>query len=243
MSESTPEQINHSLTSLISALLSLIKYHALQSRKGWRVSNFLAEIDKKLEAFSKSRVHRLTVLRGSLDRLGRLEKSRSWHTDYRSGTLGKVNDSGWFGAGTRGSSDRQEIIQHTINLMQIGPNFLTDVNIFSTAVFDTMREGVNVACIFSGDKQVCYYVSNFTDGISFGVQPDWSRLAMSKWIAGAIGVIAIMTSFGSITSLSVGTLIGLGIGVLALLAARGYDLALKRSHEIWQQAIQLVSTP
>jgi len=211
--------------------------------KGCRVSNIVLEVDKKLEAFSKSRVHRLTVLRGSLDRLGRLEKSRSWHTDYRSGTLGKVNSSGWFGAGTRGSSDRQEIVQHTINLMQIGPNFLTDVNIFSTAVFDTMREGVNVACVFSGDKQICYYVSNFTDGISFGVQPDWSRLALSKWISGAVGVIAIMVSFGSIASLSVGTLFGFGIGALGLLGSRGYHLALKRSHEIWQQAIKMVSTP
>ena len=207
------------------------------------MSNLLADIDKKLEAFSKSRVHRLTVLRGSLDRLGRLEKSRSWHTDYRSGTLGKVNQSGWFGAGTRGSSDRQEIIQHTINLMQIGPNFLTDVNIFSTAVFDTMREGVNVACIFSGDKQVCYYVSNFTDSISFGVQPDWRRLNMTKWICGFVGGVAITTSIGSVLSLNAGGLFGLGIGVIGLLGFRAYDLALKRSQEIWIQAIQLVSTP
>lgn len=207
------------------------------------MSNIGSEIDKKLEAFAKSRVHRLTVLRGSLDRLGRLEKSRSWHTDYRSGTLGKINNSGWFGAGTRGSSDRQEIIQHTINLMQIGPNFLTDVNIFSTAVFDTMREGVNVACIFSGDKKICYYVSNFTDGISFGVQPDWTRLAISKWISGGVGVIAITVSTGSIASFSIGTFFAFGIGALGLLAARGYHLALKRSYEIWQQAIQLVSTP
>ncbi len=207
------------------------------------MGNFLTDIDKKLEAFSKSQVHGLAVLRGNLDRLGRLEKSKSWHTDYRSGTVGKINNSGWFGAGTRGSSDRQEIIQHKINLLQIGPNFLTDVNIFSTAVFDTMREGVSVACIFSGDKQTCYYVSNFTDGISFGVQPDWSRLAMKKWVSGVIGGIALATSIGSIASFSAGIFIGIGIGALGLLGFRAFDVALKRSQEIWLQAIQLVSTP
>jgi hypothetical protein len=207
------------------------------------MANLMADVDKKLESFSKARVLRLTVLRGSLDRLGRLEESRSWHTDYRSGTLGKFNQSGWFGAGTRGSSDRQEIVQHTINLIQIGPNLLADVNIFSTAVYDTMREGVNVACIFSGDKKICYYVSNFTDGISFGIQPNWGRLNMTKWICAIIGGIAIATSLKSLLSLNAGGLIGLGIGAVGMLGFRVYDLALKRSQEIWIQALQLVSTP
>ena len=207
------------------------------------MSNFLADLDKKLESFSKARVHRLTVLRGSLDRLGRLEKSRSWHTDYRSGTLGKMNRSGWFAAGTRGSSDRQEIIQHSINLLQIGPNFLTDVNVFSTAVFDTMREGVSVACIFSGDKKSCYYVNNFTDGISFGIQPDWSNLALKKWIWGVVGVVSLAITLSSIASLSSGTIFGLALGACGLLLFRAYDLSLKRSQEIWIQALNLVSTP
>jgi hypothetical protein len=197
----------------------------------------------KLSEFSKSRVHRLTVLRGTLDKLGHLEKSRSWHTDYRSGTYGKVNQSGWFWAGNRGSSDRQEIIRHSINFMQIGPNFLAEVNVFSTAVYETMREGVKVACIFSGDKRTCYYVSNFSDGIAFGVQPDWSGLVLKKWISAIIGGISFAISISSIRTISLGTFVCLGIGLGGLILFRVYDLALKRSQEIWQHALQLVSKP
>ena len=201
------------------------------------MSNTLNSANGKLNDISKRFVLGLSVVRGTVEAIGRLEKNRSWHTDYRSGTAGKFFNSGFFLAGTRGSSDRQEIINHSINLLKIGPTTTSNVMVGSSAIYDAMKQGNKVACIFDVNKSQLFYMNNFTTGTSLGFQPNWSRLNMYKWLCAIIGGFCLYFSLSSFS------ILGIAFGVLCIAGFQIFNLALKRSIEIWGIALQQIQRP
>lgn len=195
----------------------------------------LDTVNSKLNGFSKRFVVGLTIVHGEVERLGRLEQSRSWHTDSRSVGGGKLFNSGFFLGGSRGSSDTQETILHSINLVKIGPTTATDVIIGSSAIYDALEERARVACIFSYDKRLLYVVQNKSNGIQIGMQPHWGHLSMYKWISWIVGGFFL---YSAVTSFSI---ISLAIGLAGLALGRVFQLALKRSQEIWGMALNQIN--
>jgi len=208
-------------------------------------SQKLADFDNGLQGFSKRFVIGLTVIRGTVNKLGTLEQTSRYETDSRRNTFGKQWDSGFFAAHSRGRSVTNEIVNKTISLLKIGDSVMTDLMIPGTGVYETLSPGSNVGCILSADKGQLYIVVNHTEQISFGVQPDWSGLSMARFIFYAIAGVASWASIGQLMSgnLSVGILLGLGVAAAGGAAARVAHLALVRSREVWQKALALVGQP
>lgn len=123
---------------------------------------------------------------------------------------------------------------HSINLLKIGSVTMTDVTVGSSAIYDAIETNSDVACIFSYDKRILYVVNNFSNQMNFGMEPNWGHLSLYMWISLILGGIF---SYSGVTSLS---LISTLIGVAGLGMARVFQLALKRSREIWQIAVTQV---
>jgi len=193
-------------------------------------------LNGSLSNFARRFVVGLTIVRGNVEVLGRLERSRSWHTDNRSRTLGKYWQNGVFVAGNRGSSDTQEIISHHINLLKIDRINMPDVIVFTSAIYDALKPQDRVACIFSHDKSTLHYVNNFSNGVAVGYQPNWNTLNNYKWICLVAGMLL---GYFSVSGFS---LIGIVLSAVALTSAWVFHLALMRSKEIWEIALKNIQT-
>jgi hypothetical protein len=209
------------------------------------VAQKFADLDKNLTGYSKRFVVGLTVVRGTVDRLGTLEQTSTYATESQRNTFGKQWDSGFFAAHSRGRSITNEIVTKTISLLKIDTSVMTDLLIPGTGVYETLTQGSRVGCILSADKRRLYLVVNHSEQISFGVQPDWSGLNTAKFLFFGLAGIATWMSVSSLLSgrLTSGTLIGFAVAAGGLAAGRIAHLALLRSQEIWQRALEMVGQP
>jgi hypothetical protein len=209
------------------------------------VTQKFADLDKNLTDYSKRFVVGLTIVRGTVERLGTLEQTSTYATESRRNTFGKQWDSGFFAAHSRGRSITNEIVTKTISLLKIDTSVMTDLLIPGTGVYETLTQGSRVGCILSADKRQLYLVVNHSEQISFGVQPDWSGLNTARMLCFGVAGVASWMSVSALLSgkLSSGNLIGVAIAVAGLTAGRIAHLALIRSQEIWQKALELVGKP
>ena len=199
----------------------------------------LTQIDSKLISYSKRWVVGLTVVKGLVSHKGRLEVHKSWDTTRNNYTLGKLGRSGWFGAYNTGRSHTDEIKIHKLNLLKIAESQFLELIVPSTALADALQLGNRVACIFSVDRSRLYYVVNHDTGISVGFVPSWAGLQISTIIFYGIASISAFSAFSSPQSF----VIGISIALLCAAIGRIAQLALKRSREVWVQALSLVQTP
>lgn len=202
----------------------------------------VTEVDNKLSGISKRYVVGLTVVRGQVEILGRMEGHRSWHTDHRSGTAGKLFQNGWFLAGTRGSSDTAENISYTINLVKVGEVSIRETAIPSSSLYDSLAVGDSIACILSSDKSRMFAVNNFSNGTNLAWQPNWGGLATGRLLFGVvsgIGALCLVRSFSSAS----GFILSLAAVAVGVVGFRIAYLALRRSQEIWLQALGMIAKP
>lgn len=199
----------------------------------------LGQIDTKLTEFSKRWVVGLTVVKGIVNVKGRLETHKSWDTTRNNYTLGKFGRSGWFGAYNTGRSHTDEIKMHKLNLLKIEQSQFVELIVPSTALADSLKEKQRVACIFSADRSRLYYVANHDTGIALGFIPNWNGLQIGTFIGYGIASIAIFSAFSSPQSFVIALFVALGFGAIGRIA----QLALKRSKEVWTQALGMVQTP
>jgi len=203
------------------------------------------DLDKNLMDYSKRYVVGLTIVRGSVERLGTLEQTSTYATESQRNTFGKQWDSGFFAAHSRGRSVTNEIVTKTISLLKIDTSVMTDLLIPGTGVYETLTQGSRVGCILSADKRQLYLVVNHSEQISFGVRPDWSGLNTARMLFFGVAGIASWMSVSSLLSgrFTTGSLIGAAIAVAGVAAGRVAHLALLRSQEVWQKALELVGQP
>lgn len=174
----------------------------------------------------------LVIARGNVEVRGRLERTSSWHTDHRSGTLGKVFQNGFFVAGNRGSSDSRQTHHFTTNLVKIGNTTAANVEIPSSALFDAIPENSKVACVFTGDLRQLLAVKNFSNGIELAFPPNLQFQFIAMLVFGGIAGVTALTIFsGGIGPVS---LIFLTIGLLGF---RVFQVALAKSRENYQRAL------
>lgn len=199
----------------------------------------LNQIDTKLLGYSKRWVVGLTVVKGLVAHKGRLEVHKSWDTTRNNYTLGKLGRSGWFGAYNTGRSHTDEVKIHKLNLLKIAESQFLELIVPSTALADALQMGQRVACIFSADRSRLYYVVNHDTTISVGFIPNWSGLQIASFAAYAISVISLFSAFSSAQAF----FFGISVSLLSAAIGRIAQLALKRSREVWTQALGLVQTP
>jgi len=201
----------------------------------------MSTFDGQLAPFAERFVAHFAVARGVIAQRGTLERSRQWHTNSRRGTLGKSFGGGFFGAYSLGSADTTEQITHTISLLQVGPNTLTDVQVPSAAYHQIATQGSKIGMVLSLDRRRMYFVANHSTGASAGQLPSWGLAGVLKVGGWIVAVLFGLIGLGSLGSVGGAAFIALAIASVA--AARVGSIAVRRSREVFDQAVQLAITP
>lgn len=194
--------------------------------------------DDKLQPLVSILSYKFFATQGVLERVGSLEENVTVKTETKFGTLAKNSQNGRFGSvGTAESNTTVEIDQR-ISLLKIDSLVLTDVSVYKTAVFQVMREGNEVGCVFNKHRNKLYLVHDYTDNIEVGNKPgDWQSLL--KWAA--IFFSAILGLFSILTLASPQITFVLLVFCAAFLAlARSAELAAKQSQSNWDAAYGLL---
>jgi len=205
-------------------------------------NGLISEVDLRLTPASERLVQHFTVARGEVRQRGTLEIARSWHTDSNRGTLGKQFPSGWFGSYARGSADTTESSARSISILRIGNTTFMDLQIPSTAFYETLTDGSVVGCVLNAERTRLLYVVNQSTGVSLGLLPARGPAdILKRWgliLAAVLSIWGLML----ISRSSMGGVVRVAIAVIAAAAARIGAIASFRSREIFEQAVGMAQT-
>jgi hypothetical protein len=195
----------------------------------------LAFADSKLSLITKYLARDFSVVKGTLEKCGRLETTTTVESSTTGGTAGRYGD-GSFGALSHSKTSESVSVSRTISLVKIGSTTLTDVWIPTAGFFDAIELGENIGVVIYNKKAEMWLIKNYSDGSTVGSQPSMTDSMLFKWLGLLIAVGGVFSMISTLLSaeLPSSSLFAILIGFIVY---RSYDIAMREEQSSWNRAL------
>lgn len=195
--------------------------------------------DSKLKLITKYLAKDFSVIKGTLEKCGRLEVATSVESSTTGGVVGRYDD-GSFGALSHSKTTETVNVSRTISVVKIGSTILTDVWIPTTAFVDSIKLGENIGVVISRNKAEMWLIKNYSDDSTIGSQPSMFGKIVTKWVGIFIacnGVYFFLISLMGADALGYSQL----AIIIGFILYRSYDIAMREEQSSWNQALDEVN--
>lgn len=204
------------------------------------------EIEQKL-GFADSKLSPITnylardffVLKGTLEKCGRLETTTTVESSTTGGTAGRYGD-GSFGALSHSKTTQSVNVSRTISLIKIGSTTLTDVWVPTAGFFDAIELGENIGVVIVKKKEELWLIKNYLDGSTVGNQPPMTESMAMKWTGIIIAVVGVFSMVSTLLSAELPSYSLLAI-LIGFFVYRSCEIAMREEQSNWNRALDEVN--
>lgn len=206
-----------------------------------KIDRRLGLADSKLGLLARYLARDFAVIKGTLEKCGRLEITTSVESSTTGGVVGRYSD-GSFGALSHSKTTESVNVSRTISVVKIGSTILTDVWIPTTAFVDSIKLGENIGVVISRNKAEMWLIKNYADDSTIGSQPSMFGKIVAKWLGIFIACNGIYFFLISLLGADV-----LGYSQLAIIIGfvvyRSCEIAMREEFSSWNQALEDLKVP